>query len=192
MGDLVGEDAGDLLARHAAQQPFGQDDGGAIRAPQSVGIHIVRCRKAIEVRQTGQTSPVADLRQHVEQFGQFGGTQQARAEPPVNGFVPDCRTVLPRRASCQRPMHPLGSADNPAADREQQRHPGNRQCRGAMICGLLKRSPEKRQILRTEVDAAAQEKIRPIRRQMQVQNDARAGSHKLQHLPARRRTDQCK
>ena len=36
------------------------------------------------------------------------------------------------------------------------------------------------------------EKIRPIRRQMQVQNDARAGSHKLQHLPARRRTDQCK
>jgi hypothetical protein len=31
VGDLMGQDAGDLIARHAAQQPLGQYDRGAFR-----------------------------------------------------------------------------------------------------------------------------------------------------------------
>ena len=40
MGDLMGEDACDLLACHAAQQTLGQDNRGVFRSTQRVGIHF--------------------------------------------------------------------------------------------------------------------------------------------------------
>ena len=66
VGDFVGQNADDLAARHAAQQPFGQNDRGASRAPQRVGIHVAWSRDAIEIGQSGQAGSAANLRQNVE------------------------------------------------------------------------------------------------------------------------------
>jgi hypothetical protein len=114
------------------------------------------------------------------------------AEPAEDGLVRDCRSILSRRASGKRPVNALGSTDDPAADRQQQCHPGDRQGRRPMIGGLTKRAPEPRQILGAQIDTAAQEYPRLIRRQMQVQDDGRAGSHELQHFRARHGMDQRK
>ncbi len=61
-----------------------------------------------------------------------------------------------------------------------------------MVSGLMKRAAQTRQILGTEVNTAAQENARLIGRQVQVEQDAGAGSRKLQHLRARRGTNQRK
>src|SRR5216684_3981719 len=66
VGDLMGQDAGDLVARHAAQQPLGQYDRGAFRTAQRVGVHIARSREAIDVRQSRQAGSAAYVRQDTE------------------------------------------------------------------------------------------------------------------------------
>jgi len=53
------------------------------------------------------------------------------------------------RASSQSPVNPLGPADDPAAYRKQQRHPGDYQRGRLMVCRLLMNgSPKTRPILR--------------------------------------------
>src|SRR5260370_38596044 len=119
VGDLMGQDAGDLIPRHAAQQPLGQYDRGAFRTAQRVGIHIARSREAISVRQSRQAGSRANVRQDAEQSWQFGRTQRADTEPPKDGFARDCRTVWSWRASRKRLVNPLSSTDDPAAYRKQ-------------------------------------------------------------------------
>src|SRR6266481_8876359 len=121
VGDRMGQDAGDLIPRHAAQQPLGQYDRGAIRTTERVGIHIARSREAIDVRQSRQAGSAAYVRQDTEQSWQLGRTQRAGTEPPEDGFARACRTVWSWRASRQRLVNPLGSTDDPAAYRKQQR-----------------------------------------------------------------------
>jgi hypothetical protein len=126
------------------------------------------------------------------QARQFGRMQQASAEPPKDGFARDGRTVGPRRASRQRLVDPLGSTNDPATYRKQQRHPGDRQSGRTMVRSLMNGSPEVRHVVGTHVDTAAQEETWPIRRQMHVHDVGRAGSRKLPHYPARRRIHQRK
>ena len=128
VGDLMGQDAGDLIARHAAQQPLGQYNRSVSRTTQRVGIHIARSWEAIDIRQSRQVGSAANVDQYIEQFRQIDRTQQVRAEPSKHGLARDRRTVRSRRASSQRPVNSLGSTNDPTAYREQHRHRGDRQC----------------------------------------------------------------
>jgi len=74
--------------------------------------------------------------------GSSAGRSGRGTEPPKDGFARDRRTVWSWRASRQRLVNPLGSTDDPAAYRKQQRHPGDRQCRRPMVRSLMNGSPK--------------------------------------------------
>jgi len=156
MGYLMGEDAGDLAERHAAQQSLGQRDRRTMRAAQCVGIHAVWSGKVVDVGQARQICPQTNVAQDIEQGRHLRWMQPSRAELPLHQFRRDRRAVRRRRASGHRPARAVLAADDPAAYGQQQNHSGDRPFGASMIAGPVEMPLQTCEVLGVGVNAAAE------------------------------------